>query len=470
MNARIDPRPDDSTLRVPPHSVEAEHSVLGALLIDNRAWDKVADILETKDFYRPEHRLVYTAAGQLINAGMPADVVTVFDKLGDQAEQAGGLAYLNALAESVPSAANCRPYAEIVREKSLRRQVAGLASDLGDAVLNNVDEQPVNAAVEAAVTSLLGLMQHGRTAREPQLVADVLPGWLDELDAMAEGKVTTFPTGLRDLDELTGGGGRRGETWVLGARPSQGKSASALTLALNISGTMPALMLTQEDSLSMLLSRCVAHMGRVNLAHLRNPKRAQERGEMEAVWPRVVEGVESLAKRRLYLDDQAALTLADVRRKIQQVRRREPELALVVVDYLQLMRGDKGVNRNQMLGEIANGLNTVAKEEGVWILLLSQLTRAADEDKGLPQMSHLRDSGDIEGAGHLIALLHREHKRNPKVDKHWAQLHVCKQKNGPTDTLNLFFDGAYQRFSDWDGPVPTLPGRGVGGGSSGGMN
>ncbi|PTT89009.1 replicative DNA helicase [Pelomonas sp. HMWF004] len=470
MSAVFDPRPEPGAedvevagLRMPPHSVEAEQGVLGGLLIDNRAWDKVGDLLKGVDFYRHEHRLMYAAIGRLVNAGKPADVVTVFDVL-DEAQRAavGGLTYLNSVAHSVPSASNMRRYAEIVRACSVQRQVAALAMDLQGAVQGRMETPEIMAAVDGAVTALLGLMS-GQQEREPQLLEDLLGPWLDELEQMAEGKVVTFPTGLTALDELTGGGGRRGETWVLGARPSMGKSAAALTLALNISGRETALVLSQEDSVNMLLSRMVAHTGRVNLAVLRNPYRAEQRGEMAQAWGPIAEAVDALRPRKLYVDGQTGLTLQDVRRKIQQVRRRDPSLSLVVVDYLQLMTGNEGDNRNQMLGVIANGLNKVASDLGVWILLLSQLSRKADEHQGVPQMHHLRDSGDIEGAGHVIVLLHREHMRNKEAPKDWAQMHVAKQKNGATDTINVRFDGAFQRFSDWDGPTPVV-GKGKAGG------
>jgi replicative DNA helicase len=209
-------------------------------------------------------------------------------------------------------------------------------------------------------------------------------------------------------------------------------------------------MLTQEDSLNSLTARQVAAAGRVNLADLRNPRNAPQ-----SMWEGVSEGIDALGKLQIAMDDQAALSIMDVRRKIQQVKRRRKKLDLVIIDYLQLMEGD-GDNRNQELGKIANGLKRAAKEFGVWIILLSQLNRESDKRaSGMPQMSDLRDSGDIEGAADLIGLLHREHRRTPtEANKMHAELLVVKHKNGPTDTLNFSFDGAYQRFSDWEGPPP----------------
>jgi replicative DNA helicase len=191
----------------------------------------------------------------------------------------------------------------------------------------------------------------------------------------------------------------------------------------------------------------------VNLADLRNPQ-----GAPESMWHGVAKAVDELRPLRVMMDDQAALNIADVRRKVQQVTRRHGPLKLLIVDYLQMMDGE-GENRNRELGAIAYGLQALAKQMGCWVVLLSQLSREADKRSGPPQMSDLRDSGDIEAAARFIGMLHREYMRKPSDEnKHWAQLHVCKQSSGPTDTLNLYFDGAMQRFHNWAGPVPWTKG------------
>lgn len=434
----------------PPYSAEAEQAILGALLMDNRAWDQVGDLLVAEAFHVPEHRAIYSTMVRMLRAGKLADVVTVYEAGGHD------LAFLNALAVSVVSLRGVGRHVELVAERHRRRQAMQLAADLYERAAQPDDTAGgIDVVVDEATGALMRLVER-RSEQEPQLVSDLLPAWIDRLNDRVEGRDEVFPTGIRKLDELTAGGGRRGELWVLGARPSMGKSAGSLTVALNLSQNVPALALSQEDSTDVYLSRAVANVGRINLAHLRNPRRAQELGEMEAVWSRVAEGVDDLGRRQLLLDDQGGLGLADVRRKVRQAKRKCPGLALVVVDYLQLMQGEEGDNRNQMLGFIANGLLKLAKDEGVWIMLLSQLSRKADERSGVPQMSDLRDSGDIEGAATVILLLHREHRRNPKAPKEWAQIHVAKQKNGPTDTISAQFDGAYQRLLDWEGPEPDM--------------
>ncbi len=433
---------------MPPHSVEAEQSVLGGLLLDNSAWDRVGGVLADRDFYRYEHRLIYAGIGALINAGKPADVITVAEQLQrkDKAEECGGLVYLNALAQSVPSASNIGAYARIVHERALLRALATIASDLADQAMQG--QTAVEAIIDAAIMRLLAMQERERSS-EPKALEELVPAFVDALNDRAEGKNDGIATGLRALDRLASGGGRSGELWVIGARPSMGKTAMVLHLGRHVGERFGVLMMTQEDSNQSLLARHVAAAGRVNLSNIRNPQ-----GAPDAMWSGVSEAIDRLSKLRLYFDDQAGLTLMDVRRKIQQVKRRDPDLRLVIVDYLQLMEG-QGDNRNQMLGQISNGLKKAAKEFGTWIVLLSQLNREADKRSGVPQMADLRDSGDIEGAADVIGLLYREWRRKPtEENKHWAQLHIAKHKNGPTDTLNLWFDGETQCFGDWDGPAP----------------
>lgn len=450
--------------RTPPHSTEAEHAVLGSLLLDNRAFDAVADVLAPERFYFPEHAAIYTTMSRLLLASKPADVVTVFEAGGHD------LSMLNALAQSMVSVRNARRYAEIVAEHWHRRELQRIALDLHDELMQQgSDGAPSFAAVaDAAAGKILALCGGAAASQEPIGIEAAAVRFVDQLNAMADGQVCTIRTGLSDVDEATAGGGRPGELWVIGARPSMGKSAFVQTVALNVSRTQGVLMLTQEDSVETWVSRAVANLGRVNLADLRNPLRAKDADRM---WTGVAEGVDDLPKRALLLDDQGGLSLADVRRKAKQAKRKlNGNLSLVIVDYLQLMSGD-GDNRNQMLGHIANGMKALAKELGVWVILLSQLSRKADETSGLPQVSHLRDSGDIEGAADTIGLLHRESQRK-KTDenKHWAQLHLAKQKNGPTCTVNLHFDGAFQRFTDWEGSVPMASRVGKTGHGSGGFD
>lgn len=439
-----------STTRTPPHSETAEQGLLGALLSDNATFDRCADLVEAADFYFADHRAIFSTIARLVMANKPADVLTVHDAGGHD------LVQLNALQAGLFTERNARQYATIVREAAMRRRLIHLAAGLADDAYGDRRDADVPTLVDEAITALLALSGASTTA-EPVDIGDLAMRFIDELNDRANGvTVDTIATGLADMDELFGGGGRRGELWVIGARPSMGKTALTLTVSRNVAATHQALMLTQEDSLQALTSRHIAAAGRVNLADIRNPQRARE-----SMWTGVSDGVEVVSKLMLRMDDQAALSLMDVRRKIQQVKRRTGRCDLVVIDYLQLMDGE-GDNRNQALGQLANGLKRAAKELDCWIILLSQLNRKVDERNGPPVMSDLRDSGDIEGAADVIGLLHREFMRNRTEEtKHHAELHVVKHKNGPTGVIHLHFDGSVQRFENWAGQVPS---RGVGGG------
>lgn len=424
----------EPVLMVPPHSDEAEHAVLGSLMLDNAVFESVAQWVGADDFYHPVHRAVWSTVAQLIAAQRPADVLTVAEHGGHE------MAYLNGMAASVYAPKHAASYAEIVRQCAMRREVSRIAGDLASEAMRGSGS--CNADIEAAVVRLLEL-QSGVQARTPRTIGELLPEFLDVLERRANDEVDAVPTGLTDIDRLLCGGLRPGELMVIGARPSMGKSALSLTLARNVARHGVALVCSMEDSDQMLVARQVAAAGRVNLAEIRMPK-----GTSDSFWTRVLDAVEDLKGLPLYIDDEPALRLADVKRKMADVRRRAGKLSAVVVDYVQLMDGD-GDNRHQVLSAIAAGLKAAAKEYRVPIVLLSQLTREADKLNGPPRLEHLRESGGIEEAADIVGLLWREHRRKPTAEnKHAAQLELAKHKNGATDTVRLWFDGATQRFED----------------------
>jgi replicative DNA helicase len=443
-------------LRVPPHSLQAEQGLIGGLLCDNSVLDKLPPMADG-DFYTWEHKAIWGAASALVTAGRPADVLTVaevlrqrgqaiggsVDEPADSAEAAGQTrAYLQALLESVPNAAHATEYARLVLESSRRRRVIAAAEALSAQAWGK-GQVDTDAMIDRAVTELLRL-QDGQGGYEPQDLQPLSLAFIDALERRASGETDAMPTGLRALDRLTAEGGRRGEVWVVGARPSNGKTAFSLSLCRSVARRNRVLMLTQEDSLQMLTARHVAAAGGVNLADIRNPKHAPD-----AMWSGVTEGIELLQPLQVSMCDQPSLTLGDVRRHVQHVKRKHRDCAMVVIDYLQLMTGE-GDNRNQSLGALANGLKQLAKELNTWVVLLSQLNREADKRTGPPQMGDLRDSGDIEGAADLIMLLRRPYLLSRKeADKPLLEAHVCKHKNGATDSLKFCFDGARQRISDW---------------------
>lgn len=438
---------DEADLKVPPHSVEAEQSVLGAVLLDNSAFDSAGHQLRTDDFYVAQHRVIWQACAELIMANKPADPITVLVhlKARDRDEAAGGIQYLHELVQSVPSARAAAHYAGIVRQRAVCRQLLRVAADLHDDAMQAAGAKgDVGALIDRTALRLLDLQQ-GSGDGAPTPISDLLPGWLDDLSDRADGKTDAIAMGYADLDRRMAGGARRGELIVIGARPSMGKSAFVLRVARTVAAVGPVLKLTMEDSASMLVSRHVAAAGRVNLADVRSPDPDRVPGNF---WDGVSDGVEALRPLRLYINDQPALELHDVRRKALQVKGREGDLLLIIVDYLQLMEGD-GESRAQELTRIARGLKRLAKELNCVVLCLSQLSREADKTDAPPRLDHLAESGGIEQAADVIGLLWREARRKPKPgNEHAAQVELVKNKNGATCTVQLQFFGATQRFED----------------------
>jgi len=435
----------DTTLCMPPHSLEAEQSLLGGLLLDNTRLDVAMELLDHGDFYAQDHALIYRAVQGLVLHQKPADVLTVFAALQQtkQAEQVGGLVYLNELAQCVPSGANVKAYAEIVRGHSQRRRLIQVCDKLAAAAYpGGAADDALRGLMDAGAQEIADLAA-GRVTGGPQLMSRLLPGWLDELSAKAEGKTDAISLGLHGVDRALAGGARRGELIVLGARPSMGKSAFTLGLVRTVAAAGPVLVCSLEDSISMLISRHVASAGRTPLEHVRVPQHAPE-----SMWNAVTDAVEQLQHLPVYIDDSAGLSLAQVDSRAKRVKREAGDLMLVVVDYLQLME-DEGETRSNELARIARGLKNMAKRLNCVVLLLSQLSREADKTAAPPRLDHLAESGAIEQAADIVGLLWREARRNPKPDnKHKAQVEFAKNKNGATDTVQLWFDGATQRFAD----------------------
>lgn len=429
-----------------PHSMEAEQAVIGALLMDNDAFDRVSDVVRTEEFYDPQHRAIWTTLVTLITARKPADTVTVFEAGGHD------LTYLAAMLTSVPSSAHARRYAQIVHDRHLERELIRAAADIA---ADAQAQGEVLAKIDRAQTRLATLGEVRREA-EPVGIARALADWAEHLQAEAEGRSRIFPTGLADLDRLLNGGLREGELMVIGARPKMGKTALMLAMQRAMSRRYATLVLSQEMPVNELMSRHAAAVGRIDLTQLRRPDEADD-----DAWARVTAAMEELGELSMAFDDTRALTLLDVRRKAMQAKRLHG-LDVLFVDFLQLMVGD-GDNRNQELDKIANGLKALGGELRIGVVLLSQLSREADKRSGAPVMTDLRDSGAIEAAADIIALLFREAAhplgaRGAEWER-FAQLEVV-QRNGAPGQVALHFDGAHQRFGDWVGGWPTKVGRG----------
>lgn len=445
------PAPDRqvAVLRVPPHSIEAESSVLGGLLLDNAAWDRVGDLLNEGDFYRYEHRLIYAAMAGLINASRPADVITVFDHLQGQgkAEETGGLAYLNALAQYVPSAGNIRRYAEIVRERAILRKLVA-ASDEIAATAFNPQGRPVAEILDESEQKILNIGEEGSRMKRGFIGMDSLVvELLDRVQEMADNPsdITGVPSGFYDLDRMTSGL-QGGDLIVLAARPSMGKTSLAINMAEHIAlhEGLPVAVFSMEMGAAQLAVRVVGSIGRIDQGHLRTGKLTDEE------WPRLTEAIEKLRNISLHIDETAGLTISELRASARRLARQCGKLGLIVVDYLQIMSGSGGSedNRATELGEMSRGLKMLAKELQCPVIALSQLSRAVESrtDKR-PMMSDLRESGAIEQDADVIMFIYRDDYYNKdSKEPGVAEVIIGKQRNGPTGTVKLAFLKNLTRF------------------------
>ena len=430
-------------LRIPPHSLEAESSVLGGLLLDNAAWDRVGDLLIDGDFYRYEHRLIYGAIGALINATKPADVITVFEHLQNQgkAEETGGLSYLNSLAQYVPSAGNIRRYAEIVRERSILRKLVTASDEISTDAFNPKG-RPVADIVDQAEQKIFNIGEQGSRMKQGfQAMDSLVVSLLDRVQEMADNPndVTGVPTGFYDLDRMTAGF-QAGDLIVLAARPSMGKTALAINIAEHVALNegLPVAVFSMEMGAAQLAVRIVGSIGRIDQSHLRTGKLTDEE------WPRLTEAIEKLRNISLHIDESAGLTSSELRANARRLARQCGQLGLIVVDYLQLMSGSAGneENRATELGEISRGLKMLAKELKCPVMALSQLNRSVESrpDKR-PMMSDLRESGAIEQDADIIMFIYRDDYYTKELSKEpgVAEVIIAKQRNGPTGTVKLAF-------------------------------
>ena len=433
-----------------PYSAEAEASVLSALLLDNESIHR-APGLDAEAFYVEFHVDTFRAIQSLAVAGKPFDIITVYEQLqqSGKATQGDELSRLNDLANYVPSASNLRRYVEIVGEKFQSRKLLKAASEIHDLAVS-----PGNAAEQInAAQMLLAKLATVKNKRDPQHINQSLSDYLTLLTDLSEGKNPAIPTGIGGLDRILNGGIRRGEMMVIGARPKHGKTAIALQLARNMARDYGVLFISQEMPVMQLMHRHTAAMGTVDLGRILRAD-ASDGG----MWTRVTEAAEKLGRLNLVHDDQSAQSLMDIRRKAMQVKRQHG-LDVLFVDFLQLMQGAGEDNRNRELDVISNGLKALALDLQIGVVVLSQMSRKADESYHHPTMTYLRDSGAIEAAADQIALLFTDHAHpmSTKQDnfKGFSQLEIVAHRNGGTGVVPLHFVGQYQQMSDWDGAIPN---------------
>jgi replicative DNA helicase len=447
------PRDDEvARLRVPPHSVEAEQSVLGGLLLDNLAWDRAGDLLTDSDFYRHEHRLIYAAVGALVQSSKPADVITVFEQLQShgKADECGGLAYLNALAQSVPSAANMRRYAEIVRERSILRKLIAASDDIATTAFNP-QGRAVSMILDEAESKIFKIGEEGSRQRQGfQGIDKLVVALIDRVQELHDNgaeEVTGVRTGFFDLDRMTAGL-QKGDLLILAARPSMGKTAFALNIAEHVAVQegLPVLVFSMEMGAAQLALRMVGSLGRIDQQNLRTGRLKSEE------WERLTESVERLGQVQMYIDETPALNSSELRARARRMARQFGTLGLIVIDYLQLMSGSSSSEENRAteIGEISRGLKALAKELQCPVIALSQLNRSVESrtDKR-PMMSDLRESGAIEQDADVIMFIYRDDYYNKdSKEPGIAEIVIGKQRNGPVGTVKLTFLKPLTRFDN----------------------
>lgn len=438
-------------LRTPPQSIEAESCVLGGLLLDNGAWDRVGDLLTDGDFYRYEHRLIYAAIGQLANACKPADVVTVYthlEKTGKH-EEVGGLPYLNSLAQYVPSAGNIRRYAEIVREQSILRRLVSVSDEIATAAFNT-QGRALEALLDESVQKLMAI-DAGVREDDWESIDTGMVTVLDHIQAVADGtaKEDVISLGIRELDERLDGGGRPGEVIVLGARPSMGKSAAGASIGLHTAEQgEPTFFWSGEMSKKQVWTRAMSMRSSIHLSRLKRPERLRDFD-----WPNITRGVDSTRGLPFYVNDEAGLTINRLRSKARAAKRKHG-IRVLIADHLGLMEPtDPKATRQQQIGEITRGLKRMAKDLGIVVILLVQLNREVQKRVDpTPILPDLRESGDIEQDADIVMFLHRPIYYKPDLGDEWkyyAELIVAKLRDGAPGKVPCMFVGENVRLMDW---------------------
>ncbi|MCZ6803013.1 MAG: replicative DNA helicase [Proteobacteria bacterium] len=437
-------------LKIPPHSIEAEQAVLGGAFLDNEAWDKVAERVREEDFYRKDHRIIFRAISQLSDEGQPYDIVTVAEWLENHQllDEAGGMRKLAALAENTPSASNISAYADIVRKRSILRQLISATADINDTVFNPQGRSSEQILEFAEQTVFEIAEQENRGRKSYQLIKEYLKDALNRVDELfhKDSPITGIATGYDDLDLKTAGF-QRSDLIIIAGRPSMGKTALAINIAEHaaIKGKHSVAVFSMEMPGEQLAMRMMSSLGRIDQHKVRTGKLEDED------WPRLTSAVNILQESKMFIDDTPALTPAELRARCRRISR-EHGLDLIVVDYLQLMQVAGTVeNRATEISEISRSLKAMAKELKVPVIALSQLNRSLESrtDKR-PVMSDLRESGAIEQDADVILFIYRDEVYDEESpDKGIAEIIIAKQRNGPIGKIRLAFLGQYTRFENY---------------------
>jgi len=445
--AELSQRVDD--LKVPPHSLEAEQSVIGGLMLDNLSWDEVSDIVVEADFYRHDHSLIFRAVAALAADSNPYDVVTVSEWLGSRGEldTIGGLAYLSILANDTPTAVNTKAYANIVREYAILRSLIQIGNEIS-ASAYNADGRSSKELLDEAERKVFMIAEQSAGNREGfEAINELLGRAVKRVEEMYRNKesITGIATGFTLFDEKTSGL-QPSDLIIVAGRPSMGKTSFAMNIAENaaLHNERSVAVFSMEMPGEQLALRMMSSLGRIDSHNLRTGKLDDHD------WPRLISSVNMLSKSKLFIDDTPSLTPTELRARTRRLKR-EHGIDLVIIDYLQLMQvAGSTENRATEISEISRSLKALAKELQVPVIALSQLNRSVEQrpDKR-PVMSDLRESGSIEQDADVILFIYRDEVYNPEsADKGVAELLIRKQRNGPIGSVKLAFLGQYTRFEN----------------------
>ena len=440
-------------IKLPPHSIEAEQSVLGGLLLDNSAWDRIADMVAESDFYRHDHRLIFRHIFRLLEGGKPADVITVSEALENSAElgNVGGLAYLAALAQNTPSASNIKRYAEIVRDRGVMRKLAEVGTVIADSAYNPLGRN-AGQLLDEAESKVFEIAESN--ARGKQGFVEIQPLLIQVVERIDElfqrdnpDEVTGIPTGFHDLDQKTSGL-QPGDLIIVAGRPSMGKTAFSINIGENVAlqTGLPVAIFSMEMGGAQLAMRMIGSVGKLDQQKIRTGRLQDED------WLRLTNAVGKLNDAPIHIDESGGLTALEVRARARRLHRQCGKLGLIIIDYLQLMSGSGGgENRATEISEISRSLKSLAKELEVPLIALSQLNRSLEQRPNKrPVMSDLRESGAIEQDADVILFIYRDEVYNPETpEKGTAEIIIGKQRNGPIGTVRMTFLGEYTRFENY---------------------
>lgn len=428
--------------KIQPQNIEAEQSVLGAMLIDKDAIGKVTEILTADDFYRESHKIIFNAMLDIYNKNESVDLITVIDALrrSNKLSDIGGVAYVTSIADMVLTAANVKYHADIVAEKSVLRQLIRAATDI--AVMGYESSDDVSTLVDKAEQMILNISNRKKSFVFTP-INEVLMESVQQIEKLAsnKGELTGIPTGFSDLDKLTNGL-HRSDFIILAARPSMGKTAFALNVVQNVAirAQKSVAFFSLEMSKEQLVNRMLCAEANIDAQRMRT-------GEMrDEDWNNIWQACNTLSKAKIYIDDTAGISVMDMRSRARRLKA-EHGLDLVVIDYLQLMQGSKNNDRQQEVSDISRSLKALARELGVPVIALSQLSRSVESRQiKRPMLSDLRESGSLEQDADIVAFLYREDYYNPDTENKHTELIIAKHRNGPVDTVNLFFHKQFTKF------------------------